>query len=231
MNRLKLILIVVMITCGAVVAQAQDEQDADSLRFTFIGNSAFLIEDGEFVIAADFPYRSGSRGYMQYDFEEVKPGGIVVCLITHGHPDHWEFAHYVKASWALIGPRSVTSAIRGYETIPIEGEEPIEWESILVEPRETYHGGMEHYSFLVTWHGVRMYFSGDAESTEYIMQETDLDVAFVTPWLLAALKLNNETVDADRIVIHHHYSREVVQEYADRVVPAQGGTFEIPFRE
>lgn len=230
MYRLTILALLFIVSLSAPAA-AEQSAETGELRITFIGNSSFKVDDGEFILATDFPYRSGSQGYMKYDYEAVKPRGIVVALFTHGHPDHWDFSHFIKDSYAIIGPRTVVRGIRGFEKIEVTGEDPIEWETIRVEPRATHHVGMEHFSYLVTWHGVRMFFSGDIEDTAYILRETDLDVAFVTPWLLAALELKEETVDADRIIVHHHYRGERVTEYADRVVPEQGDTFVIPFKE
>ena len=206
-------------------------EEAGVLEFTFVGNEAFLVTDGEITLATDFPYRSGASRYMKYDFDEVRPRGIVVCLITHAHYDHFDFVIFRHHSWSLIGPLAVTYGKVDYDCTVVENEDPFTWESISIEPRATPHAGEGHYSYLVTWHGVRMYLPGDTDITGPILAAKDLDIAFVTPWLLDSVREMGAKIDAKRIVVYHHRSREMVEPYQDCVVPEQGDTFEIPFRE
>jgi len=201
------------------------------LEFTFVGNEAFLITDGEITLATDFPYRPGFMSYMKYDFEAVRPRGVVLCLLTHGHFDHFDFVIFRNHSWAIIGPASVAYGQTGYDATVVDNEDPITWETITVEPHATPHANMGHYSYLVTWHGVRIYVPGDTELTGPILAAKDLDVAFVTPWLLNNIREKGARIDAKRVVVYHHRSGEKIEPYQDCVVPAQGYTFEIPFRE
>jgi hypothetical protein len=76
-----------------------------------------------------------------------------------------------------------------------------------------------------------MYFPGDAEATEPILAAQDLDVAFVTPWLLENIRAQGAEIDAKRVVVYHHRRGQVVEPYQGSVLPEQGDTFEIPFRE
>lgn len=205
--------------------------DPGALEFTFVGNEAFLVTDGDITLCADFPYRSGMSGYMRYDFEKVRPRGVVVCLITHDHFDHFDFLLFRNHSWSLIGPPSITYGKDNYDITTVANDEPVTWESITIEPHATPHDELEHYSYLVTWHGVRMYIPGDTGITGPILSATDLDVAFVTPWLLNALREQGAEIDAKRIVVYHHRQGEKVEPWQDCVVPRQGDTFEIPFNE
>ncbi len=200
-----------------------------SLLFTFIGNETFAITDGEMTLITDYPY--SPSGYMVYDFIATKPTGFVTCLITHGHKDHFSFSAYIKHSWALIGPPSVVDPIKGYETLQALDGEPVEFEGLHIVPIATPHGDMEHNSYLVTWHGVRMYFAGDTEVDNALLEAQDLDVAFVSPWLLDVVRRNGGKIDARRVIVYHHRLDEDVVEYADRLVPVQGATFEIDYRE
>jgi L-ascorbate metabolism protein UlaG (beta-lactamase superfamily) len=225
------VLWLVLLSIATTFQPAAAGEDPGVLEFTFVGNESFLVTDGEFTMAMDFPYRSGSSGYMQYDFEKTRPRGVVVCLVTHSHYDHFDFVIFRHHSWALIGPPSVTYGKVDYDITTIESDDPVMWESIMIEPHATPHANLDHYSYLVTWRGVRMYMAGDTEITGPILAAKDLDVAFVTPWLLDGLREQGEKVDAKRIIVYHHRHREMVEPYQDCVVPEQGDTFEIPFRE
>ena len=201
------------------------------LSFTFVGNESFAITDGELTIMTEYPYTPGVEGYMKYDMEAVRPKGFVMCLITHGHKDHFLFGAYIGHSWSLIGPAAVTDPIRGYDTIAVLDGESIDFEGVRIDPVATPHSDLEHYSYLVTWHGVRMYFPGDTAIDTYLLEMQDLDVAFVTPWLLKLIQEKGAKIDARHIVVYHHKLDEDVVDYAGRVVPAQGNRFEIEFRE
>ena len=52
----------------------------------------------------------------------------------------------------------------------------------------------------------------------------DLDAAFVSPWLLAAVRKKGARVDAKRVVVYHHEDGETIAPYQDRYVPRQGET-------
>ena len=41
----------------------------------------------------------------------------------------------------------------------------------------------KHYSYLITWHGKKIYLSGDTENADTIAKQNDLDWAFVPAWL------------------------------------------------
>ena len=45
---------------------------------------------------------------------------------------------------------------------------------------------MDHASYLVTWHGLRLYFTGDTDSVDQLLAMKDLDYAFVSPWLIGS---------------------------------------------
>jgi len=221
-----------VLLCIALLFQpAAAGEDPGVLKFTFVGNEAFLVSDGEVTMAMDFPYRSGSSGYMKYDFDEVRPRGVILCLVTHSHFDHFDFVIFRNHSWSLIGPPSVTYSKPDYDVTIVENEDTLTWESITVEPHATPHADLDHYSYLVTWHGLRIYIPGDTEITGPILAAENLDLAFVTPWLLDNVREMGAKIDAKRIVVYHHRGGERVVLYQDSMVPEQGDTFEIPFNE
>jgi L-ascorbate metabolism protein UlaG (beta-lactamase superfamily) len=202
---------------------------ADNLSFQFIGNMAFSISDGKTTLYSDFPYESGAFGYMKYDLKSAKISDNGVSLITHSHRDHWAGELFQPLKLKVIGPPDVLKGLDNSRIIPFAKE--IKYEGILVQPFSTSHGNVTHYSYLVTWHGIRMYFTGDTEELKTLLEMKNLDVAFISPWLARLLSTNKQTVDAKKVVIYHHEDGEKVVEPKNGIVPKQGEIFQIPFPE
>jgi hypothetical protein len=218
--------ILVFVIAGATVSMAVEGPATSELKFTFVGNEAWVITDGEMTLASDFPYQSGAFGYMKYKSDDVETVGEVVSLITHRHADHFAVKEYREASYTLIGPASVTALVPGHDTFTIEAK--LSYKGIDIEAYLTPHTE-QHRSYLVTWHGVRIYFTGDTDDAGKLLTMKDIDVAFVTPWLLGVVAESGTTIDAGRVIVYHHRIGEEVTAHQDRVVPKQGNTFTIPF--
>lgn len=218
-------------TTGAAKAPANVMADvpAGALRFQFIGNEAVMVTDGDMTLFVDFPYKSGAFSYMMYDFDSVEPvGEDVLCLITHMHEDHFDPSLWEPTDWKILGPHELTSELdstRVIRMLPVTRYNGIEVEAIA-----TPHSDVEHYSYLVTWHGVRMFFSGDAENPGQILEIRDLDVMFLSTWLLKQVAALRAYVDTRKLVTYHHYPTEDVEFYQERVLPEQGDIFDIEFR-
>lgn len=202
---------------------------AEHLTFQFIGNMAFSISDGEITVYTDFPYESGSFGYMKYDLKSVKISDEGVSLITHSHRDHWASELFQPLKLKVIGPPEVLKGVEASRIVPFAKQ--ITYEGIHIESFSTPHGNITHYSYLVTWHDIKMYFTGDTEEIKTLLAMKNLDVAFISPWLARSLLTNKQTVDAKKIVIYHHEDGEKVVAPSNGIVPKQGEIFQIPFRE
>ncbi|MCI0615600.1 MBL fold metallo-hydrolase [bacterium] len=202
---------------------------AGNLSFQFIGNMAFSISDGKTTLYSDFPYESGTFGYMKYDLKSVKISDDGVSLITHAHRDHWAGELFQPLKFKIIGPPEALKGVDNSRIIPFAKE--ITYEGIHVQPLSTPHANLTHYSYLVTWHGIRMYFTGDTEELKTLLAMKNLDVAFISPWLARSLSTNKQTVDAKKVVIYHHADGEKVVPPKNGIVPKQGEIFQIPFRE
>ena len=146
--------------------------------------------------------------------------GDVVCIITHRHPDHFWPTLYNGTGWHLIAPEEVTENLVRPRVVPLQ--DAIKFKDMIVEPFRTPHGDTEHYSYLITWHGTRMYITGDTETTEHLLRMENLDVLFVTPWLLDSLARNKQVPDARKIIVHHHTENQRIDLYLDCIVPEQG---------
>jgi hypothetical protein len=106
----------------------------------------------------------------------------------------------------------------------------IRWEGITIRPVATSHGSLEHYSYFLEWDGMRLYFSGDTEDPEPLIAARDLDVAFVSPWLLEIVHRRGLATTARQIVVYHHKAGEAVAEIQGRLVPRQGQVLDLGSR-
>ena len=172
------------------------------LTATFIGNEAFAITDGTVTLVSDFPYQSGYSLYMEYDPAALEIEGEVVALITHRHADHFDPGLFRATDWWIVAPREITDGISKSRVIPMSDQ--VEFLGIRMERVPTPHSTTEHFSYLVTWHGRSMYFFGDTETAdEFLALGKDVDVVFMTPWVLRPLALDGIDIPAKQIIIYH----------------------------
>ncbi len=192
------------------------------LHATFIGNMAFAITDGKTTIYTDFPYESGYAGYMTYDFAAVPKAPGALCLVTHGHRDHFDAALFAKMDALLIAPPDVEKRVAADRTIAFAPQ--MTYRDVAIEALETPHAGIGHASYLVTWHGLRLYFTGDTDSVDQLVAMQGLDYAFVSPWLIERVADRKGRIDARQVVCYHHQTGEKVPAFQNRIVPRQGET-------
>jgi L-ascorbate metabolism protein UlaG (beta-lactamase superfamily) len=203
---------------------------AGELTFTLLGNEAFHITDGKTTLLSDFPYRSGAWGYHEYDLNAVPPIHSGLTLITHAHDDHWSRPEFEKMRIKIIGPPAVTERLDQARVIPLSEDRPMHHEDITVEAVSTPHNlAAEHYSFLVTWHAVRFYFPGDTESPAEVLAQRDIDVMFITPWLIQSIRELNKTVDAKVLVGYHLFPDEVADPLQGCRTMKQGESFTVHY--
>lgn len=207
-----------LFVAGAPVP-ASPSPAAGELRATFIGNMGFHITDGRVAILVDFPYESRAFGYMEWSKTLVPSGPAQLCLVSHGHLDYFTPRLAGEFCGAVLGPKDVVSA-SGVKAVELKDE--TRWEGIRIRPLATRHGTMEHFSFLVEWGGRRLYFTGDTDDTQALLAARGVDVAFVSPWLLAAVAAQGSRIDARQVVVYHHRDDEAVPEVQGRLVPRQG---------
>jgi L-ascorbate metabolism protein UlaG (beta-lactamase superfamily) len=195
--------------------------DAAEIRARFIGNMSLQLTDGSVTLRSDFPYQSGYSGYNTWTDSLVPPAaGEALCLVTHSHRDHFAAELAERYCQKLVGPADVTRALPQRALAMAPG---VRFGPIAITPVETPHAGLEHYSYLVEWSGLRFYFTGDTEDPDALLRQRELDVAFVSPWLLAAATKDGRRIDARRVVVYHHTgpgSRP--SEAQPREVPRQG---------
>lgn len=194
-----------------------------SLTATFIGNEAWHITDGEYTLLTDFPYQSGYSRYMTWEWSgvpKIEDSSKLLLLTTHQHRDHFAAELFPRLNPAgVIGPATVRAAAA---TKGIAPTADARFGPIRVEAIKTPHADLEHYSYVIEWHGVRIYLPGDTESASSLIGAKKLDVAFVTPWMLRAAERENARIDARRVIVVHHEAGETVAPYQGSTVPRQG---------
>lgn len=195
----------------------------------FIGNMSVALEDAGFTLITDFPYESGYSRYMTYDPAEIRSSTpSTLALITHGHRDHWDKALFSKTSWKVAGPDDVTGTVPVERVLPLTPATPAAFGPFTIEAFASPHASIGHHSYVVTWRGKRLYFSGDTESPDSLIAAGKVDVAFVSPWLYRTMVSSGIRIGAGRIVIYHHQPGERVDTCRTNcTVPAQGQVLRI----
>jgi L-ascorbate metabolism protein UlaG (beta-lactamase superfamily) len=189
---------------------------------TFIGNCAFRIELGDWLLYSDFPYQSGYSDYDTYELAAGFDSAKGTAMITHAHLDHFDSTLFAACRLELIAAHRSEAANRNAIAALKE-------RGIHVRAIPTEHASMPHNSYIVEWDGRRLYFTGDTESTDALLEATDLDVAFVTPWLIDAVNRKGRSIDAALVIMYHHEAgafdgREVKApcQNCDLMIPRQG---------
>ncbi len=84
-----------------------------------------------------------------------------------------------------IAPPKVAATLPPARVIPFAPK--MTYRDITIEAFPTPHGDADHASYLVEWHGVRLYFTGDTDSADQLLAMKNLDYAFVSPWLIGKI--------------------------------------------
>lgn len=207
---------------------------AGELTITFIGNMAFHISDGKTTLLSDFPYSSGAYGYMEYDMEKVPEVGEGLHLFTHFHGDHWNaelFKSFSKKT-KIIAPPGITKELDRDRVVPFSETKPMTYKGIAVHAIEMPHRqSPEHFSYLVEWHGKRLYFMGDTETPADILKQKDLDVVFISPWVIRTIQRQSLALDTKEVVMYHQKVGEKVVPYQNYRRLKEGESFTISFED
>lgn len=184
------------------------------IKIRFIGNCGLHLSDGVTDIYTDFPYKSGAHNYMEYDGAELDSlKENAYFIFTHNHSDHYmkggmkalmqEKNGKTYGKWNIPDLEKLSDAIPDFE----------------IKAYKTKHlFSFAHYSYLITWHGKKIYLSGDTEHAETIVTMTNLDWAFIPAWLIQTLVDAGKDVDAKRIGIYHIGPKDHVDVSGERVL-------------
>lgn len=175
------------------------------ISIQFIGNCGLYMTDGDLHIYSDFPYQSGAYNYMEYDstqLEKVHENSIF--LFTHKHKDHYSGKLMRRILKEKKGKKYGSWNISALEKI---GEDNPNFK---IEAFKTKHRfTLRHYSYLITWHGKKIYLSGDTESAETIGKMKNLDWAFIPPWIVYDAKEKGIEIDSKMKAIYHLYPNQM----------------------
>lgn len=174
---------------------------SNEVKIKFIGNCGLYMTDGKSNLYIDFPYKSGAFGYMKYDqteIDSIKEKSIF--LFTHRHADH-----YSKKILRQIKSKHQGKFFGNWNVKKIEKMNNI-IEDFNIERYKTKHRfTFKHYSYLITWHGIRIFLSGDTESADLISTMKNLDWAFVPYWIMLDAKEKKIKIDTEKFGIYHLY--------------------------
>lgn len=171
----------------------------------FIGNCGMFLSDGDSHLYVDFPYKSGAFNYMEYDASEIDSiEENAVFLFTHHHNDH-----YSRKLMRKVKKRKGGKVFGNWNTDELDSLN----ESFSIEAIKTSHNfSLKHYSYVITWHGKRFYFSGDTETIDEALKIENIDWAFITPWMSNSLVRAQKKLDAKMIALYHLYPTQKLPE-------------------
>ncbi len=185
---------------------------AGVVKITPLYHASTLIEAGGKTIYLDPAKPAKLAGHPKAD----------LILITHIHPDHMDLASIAEVSKAgteILAPPAVVKTVTAAK--PIANGESKTWQGWTIEavpaynltrgpaPGKLYHDKGRDNGYVLTYGGVRFYFSGDTEGVPEMRALKNIDVAFVCmnlPYTMTP----EEAADAvkafhPRVVIPYHY--------------------------
>jgi len=198
----KKLLLVVLFASSFNLGYSQSNQ----IKIEFIGNCGLHLTDGKSNIYFDFPYKSGAFGYMKYNSNEIDSiNENAIFIFTHKHPDHYSKRILKHVLRKRKGKAYGNGRTKKFEQLNTSIED------FKIEVFKTKHRfSFKHHSYLITWHGKRIYFSGDTETSETIAKVKDIDWAFVPVWIITDAKEKNISIDAKKFGIYHLYPTQKV---------------------
>jgi L-ascorbate metabolism protein UlaG (beta-lactamase superfamily) len=189
---------------AAVLAATTSCGRPPALEIRFIGNAAFELTDGQTTLLVDFPYESGVGGVMAFDSAAVRPSGRVLALFTHAHRDHFDRAALLARGWPAYGPAELLALLPPDRVFA--RTDSFAFGAFRVVRIPERHADVEHVAFLITWHGRRIYHSGDTMDPAHLQAMPELDVALVQENLLCWMaQQRGARVPAREVIVQHHF--------------------------
>lgn len=162
-----------------------------SVTIRFLGQSAFLLDDGQHKLLID-PFIEGNPK-CPVKLDEALSWQPDAVLISHAHGDHWGNAlDFGKVGIPIIG----TAEIGGYAQangaknavgLNIGGQYNTDWGSVYLTPAwhsssfpDGTYGGMPT-GMIIEFGGLRLYFAGDTNlfGDMKLIGDKGLDLAFL----------------------------------------------------
>ena len=219
---------IILIALGSILLSSHQSYSQDNeITIRFIGNCGLHLSDGVNNIYTDFPYKSGAHNYMEYDSSELDSlKENAYFIFTHKHSDHY-YKYKMKSilkekNGREYGKWNIDELEKLGDSIP----------DFEIEIFKTKHAfSFTHYSYLITWHGKRIFLSGDTEHPETILGITNIDWAFIPSWLGLAIANSDKRLDAKMIGIYHIGPNDNVQIDGEKVLmlKTQGEVISLPY--
>jgi len=205
--------LVAMSSLAAAGAAPQIFQTSSgAVKITPLYHASTLIEAGGKIIYVDPANPAKFAGLPKAD----------LILITHLHPDHMDPAsigEISKAGTDILAPLAVLATVKTAK--PIGNGETKTWQGWTIEaipaynltrgpsPGKLFHNRGRDNGYVLTYGGVRFYFSGDTEGVPEMRSLKNIDVAFVCMNLPYTMP-PEEAADAvkafrPKVVIPYHY--------------------------
>ena len=220
LKKMKSILLIVAI---GLIPNSGFTQTND-IKIKFIGNAGLYLTDGKTDLYVDFPYKSGAHKYMEYnksELDSIKENSIF--LFTHRHSDHYSKKLLKKFNGKKYGNWNTQELEKLNDSI----------QNFSIDAFKTSHMfTFKHYSYLITWHGKKIYINGDTGEVEPLSKIKNVDWAFVPYWILSNAKEDNIKIDSKNIGVYHLYpQQEVTGEIPDSmlILKEQNKIISIPY--
>ncbi|WP_425447866.1 MBL fold metallo-hydrolase [Dethiothermospora halolimnae] len=181
------------------------------LHIQYIGNSGFYITDDNNHIYIDYPYTSGSYGYMEYDPNLINHNNKSICFITHSHRDHWNRREFNKYSWKIFGPRDITFFMKRFKILKAKDLKSIGIEMKVIKTPHKYC--IFHNTLLFKWKDITFYVSGDTTDISHLVDLEDIDIAFVNPWILKELNRQGKCFKAKHVILCHLRDEDLEKDF------------------
>ena len=108
------------------------------------------------------------------------------------------------------------------------------FKNINIEAFETRHDGpsrqFQHYSYLVTWHDLRLYIPGDAVE-DHALTMKNIDIMFLPVWFTGKIKNKELALDAKTLIVFHQKENHEIPPSKNYLVLKQGETIKVEFKE
>ena len=143
--------------------------------------------------------------YAESELDDLKENAIFI--FTHKHADHYSKKLLKRVMKEKGGQKYGVSNIS--DLSKLEGLV----DDFTIEAFKTEHKffgiPFRHYSYLINWHGKKIYLSGDTTNPETIGKIKDIDWAFVPYWILKNAKDQNIEIDAKMYGVYHLYPAQI----------------------
>lgn len=203
-----------ILAATALILHTAAAQDG-AITVRFIGNCGLHFTDGERSLYTDFPYKSGAHKYMTYPAAELDSiGPNSIFLFTHRHSDHYSRKLLRRALKRYGG-----QAFDNWNTKKLARLDDPASGFHVQAIRTTHLFTLKHYSYVITWHGKRIYISGDTGSYTELAKLDSIDHAFMNPWLLMNAQNDGVKLPVKDYAIYHLYpTQELPAEVPDWLV-------------